>query len=161
MPTIEQIIATVRQALPDVQAIYVFGSFGTPFFKADSDIDIAVMSVADLTPIKRWHATEEIAQLLNRNIDLIDIRQASTVMRFQIISTGKRIYCKTETECEIYEDYAYSSYIRFNDERKQLLEETAKIKSQNLQLQTLLQQYAVSRDSSQIYQPTAKNIQNF
>jgi dynein regulatry complex protein 1 len=47
------------------------------------------------------------------------------------------------------------------NERKSLLEETEKMRQQNAQLQSLIDQYVNSRDDSQMYNPTAKNILNF
>lgn len=119
---VDQVIATICQALPDIKAIYLFGSAGSQFERLDSDIDLAILPVKKLDATSRWQLAEELARLLKRDVDLIDLSQASTVLRFQIISTGKRIYCQDSKICDAFETMVYSMYVRFNDERREILD---------------------------------------
>lgn len=121
MSTTQQIIAFIRKNIPDVKAIYSFGSYGTPLQRQDSDIDLAILPTQKIDPVKRWELAQEIARLLQRDVDLIDLLQASTVLRFEIINTGQQIYCSDKTACDLFENYVFSSYLRFNEERKELL----------------------------------------
>lgn len=56
--------------------------------------------------------------MAGREVDVVDLASASTVMRAQVISGGKHIYCTNETACKTFEDYVYSSYARLNEERR-------------------------------------------
>lgn len=38
-----RIVAVLREALPDVEAIYRYGSLGGAYQRADSDLDLAVL----------------------------------------------------------------------------------------------------------------------
>lgn len=119
---VQQAVQTVLETLPDVAGIYLFGSTGTSFETKESDIDLAVLPVSPVSPTQLWTLSQKIAVLLSRDIDLINLKDASTVLRFQIISTGKRIYCNDQAVCDEFEMVAYSSYLRFNEERKEILE---------------------------------------
>ena len=90
---------------------------------ADSDIDLALLSKQKLPEIKTWALAQTLAAKYSRDVDLIDLNQASTVMRMQVISKGQRIYCSNEQSCEMFEDFVFSDYARLNEERAGILED--------------------------------------
>lgn len=89
----------------------------------DSDIDVAVLPCSKLDKIKLWHCSQSIASKCNKNVDLIDLLDASTVLRAQILNTGKRVFCSDQLRCDLFETEALADYLRFKDERKELLED--------------------------------------
>ena len=117
----QQIVDVILRELPDVEAVYLFGSAASGLSRKDSDVDIAILPAKILSSVERWKIGGEVAYALKKEIDLIDLRQTSTVMRFQIISTGICLYSHDTSSREIFEDFVYSSYLRFNEERKDLL----------------------------------------
>lgn len=123
---INKIIAIILKELPDVKAIYIFGSSLTARVKPDSDVDIAILPTKKLLPEVIFQLSQKIAQTVNRDIDLIDLLQASEVMRAQIVSSGKRCYCVDKNACEYFEMLVYSMYVRLNEERQPVLEEIKK-----------------------------------
>jgi predicted nucleotidyltransferase len=82
----------VRQHLPQVQFIYLFGSMASNQENNDSDIDIAVMCDSKLDPIQRWEVAAALADKLGREVDLVDLHCASTVIRHQVTSNGICLY---------------------------------------------------------------------
>ncbi len=121
--------AIIQQALnillaeqSDMMMAYVFGSFANDQQNADSDLDLAIFCKEKLGATERWELAQKIAAHINRDVDLVDLAEASTVMRYQIIGYGKRIYCANENACAEFEILAISMYLRFNEERKPLLE---------------------------------------
>lgn len=123
MIQIDQVVATIRQAVPEVKAIYLFGSTGSKFERLDSDVDLAILADQKIDAVLRWQLAGELAQLFKRDVDLIDLLQASTVLQFRIISTGKCIYCEDLKQCDAFASTVYSMYVRFNDERREILDE--------------------------------------
>lgn len=117
------VLELLKKHLPDLQMVYIFGSSGTPFENQESDLDIAVLTPTRLDNVFRFNLSQEIARKISRDVDLIDLQQASTVLRFQIVSTGKRIYCRDKNFCALFETLVYSMYIRFNDERKEIVDQ--------------------------------------
>lgn len=115
------IIDLLCEHLPKVIAIYSFGSSGTPYERKDSDVDLAVLSQSPVDSAYLWEVAQKIAKVIGKNVDLIDLLQASTVMRSQVISATKRLYCCDCQACESFEDYVYASYARLNEERQGIL----------------------------------------
>lgn len=116
-------IEEIRIAVPDIIAIYYFGSFGTEYETTDSDLDLAILSVKPLDAVKCFYLAQKIACLINRDVDLIDLRHAGSLLKFQIIGTGERIYCTNEYVSECFADAAFSEYQLYNETHKDLLED--------------------------------------
>ncbi|MHB8453168.1 MAG: type VII toxin-antitoxin system MntA family adenylyltransferase antitoxin [Acidiferrobacterales bacterium] len=118
-----QIVARLRSEIPDAVGIYVFGSWGTTAERRDSDLDLAVLARWELAPARSWNIAQELAGLVGRNVDLVDLRVASTVMRTQVIAHGERLFCGDERQCTEFEDLVFSDYARLNEERAGILED--------------------------------------
>lgn len=108
---------------PELLAVYFFGSFATDYERGASDLDLAVYAETSLPAASLWRVAQRLASDVGRDVDIVDLASASTVMRAQVIHGGKRVYCADEAACETFEDYVYSSYARFNDERRGILED--------------------------------------
>ena len=106
-----------------VLGIYLFGSWSLGSQHEDSDIDLALLSKHKLPETKIWALAQTLAAKYSRDVDLVDLHQASTVMRMQVISKGQRIYCSNERSCETFEDFVFSDYARLNEERAGILED--------------------------------------
>jgi len=109
--------------IPDLKAIYIFGSFAKGEMTKESDIDIGIISSLKLSPAAIFNTAQELAAILNRDVDLLDIEQVPLVMQFQVISTGKNIYAKYPVELLEFETRITSMYQRFNEERKYIVQE--------------------------------------
>ncbi len=120
---IADIVRLANKNLPGLISIYRFGSWGTPYARADSDIDLAVLPQSAMDSAFLWDVAQDIAKVTGKDVDLVDLLQASTVMRMQVISTGKRLYCSDPVVCERFEDYVYVAYARLNEERRGILED--------------------------------------
>ena len=117
----KRIVSFLTKRFPNLIAIYLFGSSvqGTPGL--ESDIDLAILPVQPLNPLERWNLAQDLANLLKREVDLVDLRKASTVMRMQVISSGQYLYESNRQERDRFEDYVFSSYARLNEERKEII----------------------------------------
>lgn len=117
----KRIVSFLTERIPDLIAIYLFGSSvqGTPGL--ESDIDLAILPVQPLNPLERWNLAQDLANLLKREVDLVDLRKASTVMRMQVVSSGQYLYESNRQERDRFENYVFSSYARLNEERKEII----------------------------------------
>lgn len=117
----------VLQHYPDVQAIYLFGSYGTADEWADSDVDIALL----LPPEQARQAKSllltachlELAAALDREVDLLNARRVSTVFQKEIIANGRLIYIADQYAVDEFEMLVISYYQKLNEERKDILAE--------------------------------------
>ncbi|WP_121958036.1 nucleotidyltransferase domain-containing protein [Petrotoga sp. 9PWA.NaAc.5.4] len=105
----------------DVDVIYLFGSSVKNIMREDSDIDIAFLSEKSVDAFDLFLLSQKLADLVGREVDLIDIKKASTVFQTQIISTGLVIYSYDEKKRAIFEMITYKSYARLNEEREEIL----------------------------------------
>ncbi len=107
----------IINSFPDALAIYVFGSFGTKYEHKESDVDLAILAPTSIDSYTLWNLAQEIAIEIDRDVDLIDLKSASTVFQHVIISSGTRFYTKDATRCAFFENSTSSMYLRFKDDR--------------------------------------------
>ncbi len=119
-------IETICSVVSDCLAIYCFGTWGTKDQRPDSDIDLAVLALSPLDSVACWDLAQQLASMAGRNVDLVDLLKASTVLRMQIVASGERFYCASTNEAEKFEDTVFFSYVRFNEERHLILKDVKK-----------------------------------
>ena len=122
------IIDMLKKEIPKLQALYIFGSYADGTATNTSDIDIAYLTTETLDPTQRWDISQKLAILLSRDIDLIELTETNTIFRYQILSKGIRIYGEGY-DVENFETLAYSFYLRFQEERKPIVDEILKNRS--------------------------------
>lgn len=115
------LIEHLRKSVPDLIALYRFGSQAKGHARPDSDVDLAVLACGPIPAMRRFELAQELAIQLHRDVDLVDLRTASTVMRMQVISTGECLDAPNEPARREFEMYAYSDYARLNEERRELV----------------------------------------
>ena len=86
------IVAAIRARFANAMAVYAFGSQmqGTAGFESDLDLAVLVGGYAD--PLALWDVAGKLADVVGCPVDLLDLRSASTVMQYQVITTGKRLW---------------------------------------------------------------------
>lgn len=107
---ISQIFASLSKE-PKIKLAYVLGSIVSGRVKKDSDFDLAVV-IDDKAKVE----FEQIYNLIShanfpKNLDLSIIdRNSSPIFLFQIISTGKCIYKRSEKEKILFEAFVAQNY---------------------------------------------------
>jgi uncharacterized protein len=120
-PTHAAILGYLQRHLPGLMAVYLFGSRASGDHRRSSDFDLAVLGERPLSPGQRFDLAQELASLLDGDVDLIDLRAASTVLRSQVIGSGRPLFRADTPEVEQFEDFVYSDYARLNEERAAIL----------------------------------------
>ncbi|MGA6828164.1 type VII toxin-antitoxin system MntA family adenylyltransferase antitoxin [Nitrospira sp. NS4] len=115
----------LRKSVPGLIALYRFGSQAKGTARPDSDVDLALLARDPIPGMRRFELAQELAIQLHRDVDLVDLRSASTVMRMQVISTGTCLDAPDESARREFEMYAYSDYARLNEERRDILKRIA------------------------------------
>ena len=82
----------LQESLPELMAIYLFGSQASGDADAASDVDLAVLVRGQVAPLRLWELSGELADIVLRPVDLVDLRAASTVMQYQIITKGRQLW---------------------------------------------------------------------
>ena len=119
----DRIVKSLSKKIRGLEFVSIFGSaLMMDFNSLKSDIDIAFISSDSLTNIQRWNIQEELASELNIDIDLIDLKKANDVIRFEIISKGEVVFQKPSHKLELFLDDTYINYIQLNEDRKEIME---------------------------------------
>lgn len=119
---LEQIIMDILSERLSPSLVFLFGSTVKEFTHKDSDIDIAFLSdKKELDKYEIFMIAQELASKLNKDVDLIDLNQASTVLQAQIVSSGKIIYCADERKKAEFELKVLKMYAKLNEERSPIL----------------------------------------
>ena len=74
----------------NVDVIYLFGSSVKNTMRKESDIDVAFLSDKSVDSFDLFLLSQKLADLLGREVDLIDIKKVSTVFQAQIILHRRR-----------------------------------------------------------------------
>jgi uncharacterized protein len=121
------IVRTVLGHYPDTQAIYLFGSYGTKNEWPDSDVDIALLLPPDQAKASRMLAMSPLCSalgsLLEKPVDLINLREVSTVFQKEIITADRRIYTGDAYGADEFEMLVLSLYQKLGEERADILED--------------------------------------
>ncbi len=116
-----QIIVDLLVAQAEAYAVILFGSYGTGHVHSDSDIDIAFLGDKKLDSYEVFMLAQALACRVGKDVDLIDLQAASTVMGAQIISSGKILYCSDHGRRAEFFMRAFKEYALLNEEREGVL----------------------------------------
>lgn len=116
----------LHNRLPALSAVYLFGSHAQGAAGPDSDLDLAFLAEgASVDPVTLWQLAGELADISGCPVDLVDLRAASTVLQYQIITTGQRLWAR-DTQAALYESFILSEKIELDTARAGLLSDIAK-----------------------------------
>lgn len=121
----QAIVDVVLRFYPTTEAIYLFGSYGTEYARPDSDVDLALLlpplrarAEGSLALTDCWSA---LVGLLDRPVDLINVRQVNTVFRLQVVETGRLVYVADRCVVDEFEMLTLSYYQKLQEERADIV----------------------------------------
>lgn len=117
---IETIIHTLRKSVAP-WLIILFGSYAKGRARGDSDIDIAYLTDQVVNEYQSFCLAQELADLLGKSCDCINLKLVSTVFQVQVVGYGKVLYCQDETRRKYYFLRTYKEYALLNEERALIL----------------------------------------
>ncbi len=116
----------ILEYFPNIQAVYLFGSFDSDYEREDSDIDIGLLfppETANPGIVAMNKCRYALADYTQKDVDLINMRQVSTVFQKEIIANGRLLFCLNQYAVDEFEMLVLSYYQKLNQERKDLLED--------------------------------------
>ena len=116
----QSILDMLRVRVPDLLAIYAFGSRIQGTAQTRSDLDLAVLVTGYAEPLALWTLSGDLADLAGCPVDLLDLRAASTVMQHQIVTTGQRWWAG-DRQAALYEAAILSEKTELDTARAGLL----------------------------------------
>lgn len=102
--------------------IYLFGSYAKGYIRPESDVDIAFLSDGEQNDYQIFSTAQGLADIIKRDVHLIDLKKVSTVLQMQVVGSGKVIFCDNEMKRATFEMLTLKKYARLNEERQIILE---------------------------------------
>ncbi len=114
------VVAGIRIRFPQAIAIYAFGSQVQGTAGPDSDLDLALLVAGYAGPIVLWELASKLTDVAGCPVDLLDLRAASTVMQYQVITTGQRLW-SAGLAAGLFECYVLSEKTELDTARAPLM----------------------------------------
>ena len=106
----------------ECEAIILFGSYARGTQNSESDIDIAIKPKNKIDKKTIFIISNKLADELNREIDLINLNdELSDSFRYEILITGKTLYCEDTFKFEMYKLDMYKEYLELNESRQMII----------------------------------------
>lgn len=121
----KKVLPHLQAEVPELLAVYVFGSQVTGEAGSESDLDVAVLSAGVVEPLLLWQLSGKLADIVGVPIDLLDLRAASTVMQYQVLTTGRRLW-SGNVQAGLFESYVLSEKTALDTARAELLADIQK-----------------------------------
>ncbi|HEY8991959.1 MAG TPA: nucleotidyltransferase domain-containing protein [Luteolibacter sp.] len=102
-------------------AIYLFGSVAAGTARPDSDLDLAVLPGVEADPMVCFQIANRLAEFFGREVDLVDLSRASTVLAKEVLRTGVLLGDARPNDRREFEMQTLSDYARLNEERQPVL----------------------------------------
>lgn len=118
----DNIVQTLQDRVPHLLAVYAFGSRIQGQFRPDSDLDLAVLVAGYADTILLFNLASDLADITNCPVDLLDMRAASTIMQYQILSTGQRWWAK-DIQAGLFECMVLSEKTALDEARAGLMQD--------------------------------------
>jgi predicted nucleotidyltransferase len=116
----DAIVQTLRASLPGLLSIHAFGSSIQGTAGPGSDLDLAVLVAGYADPVQLFDLAGSLSDTAGCPVDLLDLRAASTVMQYQIITTGQRWWA-ADVQAALFEAAILSEKTELDTARAGLL----------------------------------------
>ena len=110
---LEQARTRILAAIPDAVAVYAFGSAVTDSRGPDSDLDLAVLGRRPLPAKALYDLARSLEADLGLDVDLVDLMTAPTVLRYEVITRGRRLHCAEKDVAVEFEGRSLAEHGRF------------------------------------------------
>lgn len=116
----DKLIQALQMHVPNLLGIYAFGSRVHGTARPDSDLDLAVLVAGYADPLRLFELASDLADIAGCEVDLLDLRAASTVMQYQIMTTGERWWAR-DAQAALFEAAVLSEKTALDTARAALL----------------------------------------
>ncbi len=118
------LIASYLAAHPAVVAGVLFGSAAAGRLRAASDLDLALLFIAEQVPddLAVLAMRADLEQLVRRDVDLIVLNHASPILAFQVVKHGKLLFCRDRAAYDRFLVRLISEYADFKRIRRPIEE---------------------------------------
>ena len=116
----EALVEVVRRRVPDIDAIYLFGSVARGRTRPGSDVDVALLLPPGrkLSPGEFLATAGELESLTHRTVDVSVLNtQTQLVHAKEVVTTGVCLFARSQERIRVFEMQVLSQYARFLEDR--------------------------------------------
>ena len=114
------LVEVVRRGVPDIDAIYLFGSVARGRTRPGSDLDVALLLPPGrkLSPSDLLATMAELESQTRRSVDLSVLNtQTQLVHAKEVVTTGVCLFARSLERILVFEMQVLSEYARFLEDR--------------------------------------------
>jgi predicted nucleotidyltransferase len=113
----EVLARSLGEALGDCRFAFVFGSFLTRGFGAESDVDVAADFGNVLGLDERLSLNERLDAATGRHVDLVDLWRADPIIAMQVLKHGRLLVARDRRALAAFQMKAISEYLDWKIDR--------------------------------------------
>lgn len=119
------------QSNNNIGAVYLYGSYGTPYQTPLSDLDIGMLTIKPITLPEELSLSAKVTEVLEEeDVNIVFLNKTNLLLQHRILSTGRLIYCSDqrlladfiEKTAKLYCDFSIDLNV-FNADYDQALKE--------------------------------------
>jgi predicted nucleotidyltransferase len=117
---IKPLVELIRQAIPDTQAIYAYGSYARGGIHPGSDLDLALLlpRQRELSPLEIARLQGDLEALAGFPVELSLLSPETQVVHCkEVVAHGRPVFMLDPRIVDEFEMYALSSYARLCEDR--------------------------------------------
>ena len=119
----------VEDVFPEALGVWIYGSFAQGRARRGSDLDIAILPDRPIDACDLFERAQVVSDRLRREVDLVDLRTVSTVLRFEVVARGRRVAARDPDAGDIWATSVIKQFQRLNEGQR---EHIAAIKARGL-----------------------------
>lgn len=118
----DAVVDLLRQRIPSLAAVWFFGSRASGDAGPESDLDVAFLADDPPGAVAIWDLSGELQDRVGVEVDLVDLRGATTVFQYQVVTKGERAWAR-DSGAALYESFILSERTALEEARRPLLED--------------------------------------
>ena len=91
-----------------------------------SDLDLAILNTKKVNLVECWQVAQALAKELNKDVDLVDLMQASTILQYQVVTEGRQLWVSSKDneklKVDLFETTVITQYQHLQEERKTVID---------------------------------------
>jgi uncharacterized protein len=116
-----EVARVVEEIFPEALGVWVYGSFPQGRARRGSDLDLAILPDRPIDRWERFERAQDVAARLRRDVDLVNLREVSPVLRFEVVTRGVRVSARDPYAADLFETAAIKMFQRLNEGQREHL----------------------------------------